>query len=69
MALFAVAQDMDHHVGDAGCPACSETYPEPCPCGGLIHAAASEETDLDGNPILETRCDRCGRSEDDLDLV
>jgi hypothetical protein len=69
MVLFTVAEQLDHHVGDTTCPACSETYPAPCPCGGLIHAAASDDADLDGNPIVATRCDQCGRSEDALDLV
>jgi hypothetical protein len=69
MALFAVTEQVDHHVGDPACTACAEPYPEPCPCGGLIHAAAADATDADGNPLLDTRCDHCGRSEDDLDLV
>lgn len=68
MPLFAVAEEFTHHVGEMTCPACSENYPESCPCGGLIHAAA-ESTDLDDNPVLTTRCDRCGRSEDNLDEV
>ncbi len=67
--FFAVSEQLGHHVGNAACPGCVETYPEPCPCGGLIHATAGNETDLDGNPVIETRCDRCGRSEDDLDIV
>jgi len=43
-----------------------EEYPEPCPCGGLIHAAAAGE-DEEGTVALETRCDQCGRTEDALD--
>jgi hypothetical protein len=69
MPLFAVAEEVNHHVGDPRCPECVEDYPEPCPCGGLMHAAASEEIDADGNTLLVTRRDQCGRSEDDLDLV
>jgi hypothetical protein len=45
MALFSVAEEMDHHVGDPTCPRCWEQYPEPCRCGGLIHAAGGEAED------------------------
>ena len=67
MALFAVGQEENHHVGNAKCPECYEEYPEPCPCGGLMHAAGGGDQDGDGNVELTTRCDRCGRSEDQLD--
>jgi hypothetical protein len=63
--LFAVGEEQGHHAGDTACPQCWETYPVSCLCGGLIHAAGSAEADPDGNPLLLTRCDRCGRSEED----
>lgn len=64
MKVFAIGDEINHHVGDAQCPECWEEYPEPCPCGGLMHAAATGEEDLDGNAVLITMCDQCGRSED-----
>jgi len=67
MALFAVGEERSRHVGDAHCPECYEEYPEPCPCGRLMHAAGSADQDADGNAELTTCCDRCGRSEDQLD--
>ena len=66
MELFTVAEEGTHHVGDLQCPACWEKYPEPCRCGGLIHAAGGDEVNADGNVVLTTRCDQCGRSEEDL---
>jgi hypothetical protein len=68
--VFTVGEEPGHHVADRACPLCLEGYPEPCPCGGLIHAAGVlgvEDEDDEGPPT--TRCDRCGRSEDDLDVV
>lgn len=65
--LFTLDDEI-HHKGDPACPACSEDYPEPCPCGGLIHAsgpAAEETPDI----VLITRCDECGRSREDLEEV
>ena len=41
--LFTIGDETTHVVGDAKCPECLEEYPEPCPCGGLIHAASGEE--------------------------
>ena len=67
MALFPVGEEENHHVGNAQCPECYEEYPEPCPCGGLMHAAGGADEDGDGNVELTTRCDRCWRSEDQLD--
>jgi hypothetical protein len=67
MALLAVGEIVNHHQGDPRCPVCSENYPEPCRCGGLMHASDSAEEDADGNPLVVTLCDRCGRSEDQLD--
>lgn len=66
--MFTVGGDDHHTVGDPGCAACPESYPEPCRCGGLMHAAAGE-ADVDGTPALLTACDVCGRSEDQLDEV
>lgn len=65
MAAMTVGESAGHRVGDQGCPACAETYPEPCRCGGLVHAAATSEQDADGNALLATVCDVCGRSEDE----
>jgi hypothetical protein len=69
MRVFAVTEDLNHQVADVQCPACTEPYPEPCPCGGLIHGTPGGETDIDGNPTFVTRCDRCGRTDDQLDEV
>ena len=66
MALFTVGEQVSHRVGDPQCPECWEEYPEPCRCGGLMHAAGGEEEDPDGNVLLVTCCDQCGRSEDEL---
>jgi hypothetical protein len=67
--LFTLGEDTNHQVGDHACPVCAEEYPEPCRCGGLVHAAVTREEDPDGNPLLVTACDVCGRSEDQLDEV
>jgi len=69
MTLFTVGEVVSHRRGDHECPECSEDYPEPCRCGGLIHASDSAEADPDGNLLLVTLCDQCGRSEDQLDEV
>ena len=58
--------EVTHHTADPECPSCYAEYPEPCRCGGLVHATAGEEQDPDGNPVLTTECDQCGRSEDEL---
>ena len=67
MVLFTVGEVVSHRVGDPQCPECAEEYPESCRCGGLIHAADAGETDVEGNPVLATLCDTCGRSEEHLD--
>ena len=67
MDMFTISAEIAHHVGDHACPMCLEDYPEPCPCGGLMHAEAGEGQDADGNYAVMTRCDRCSRSEDQLD--
>lgn len=64
MSLFTVGEETTHVAGDPQCPECPEDYPELCRCGGLIHAAAGEE-DVEGTEWPFTRCDRCGRSEED----
>jgi hypothetical protein len=68
MKVFTVGNEPTHRVGDAQCPECWEAYPEPCPCGGLMHAAGSEEGEGDRDMWLATLCDRCGRSEDAIDI-
>jgi hypothetical protein len=66
--FFTLGADVEHAIGDHDCQACPEGYPEPCRCGGLVHAAVGE-VDVEGNPTLLTACDICGRSEDQLDEV
>lgn len=62
MARPFVLQDQVHEGDDAQCPVCSTGYPQPCACGGLIHAA--------GTALMSTtRCDSCGRSTDDFEEV
>lgn len=65
MQLFVLGEEVGHRVGDHDCGVCAEEYPEPCVCGGLMHATESSETDADGNLVLVTGCDVCGRSEDE----
>jgi hypothetical protein len=69
MALFTIGEEVNHRDGDLQCPESCEEYPEPCRCGGLMHAAAGAEEDADGNVLLVTSCDQCGRSEDQLDEI
>lgn len=64
--LFTVGEEINHHAGDPQCPECLEAYPEPCRCGGLIHAAGGEEEDTDDTLLLTTKCDTCARSEEEL---
>jgi hypothetical protein len=65
MRLRTIA-DLAHHVADRECPFCYGEYPEPCACGGLIHATMTQDQHEDGEPVLMTECDRCGRSEAEL---
>ena len=69
MPLFIVGERTSHDVANLRCPGCVEGYPEPCRCGGLMHAGSGGDPDADGNMVVITRCDRCGRDEDDLDRV
>jgi hypothetical protein len=64
--MFAVNEEVDHHVGDAQCPACADEYPEPCPCAGLMHGVVTDDTH-EGKTWATTKCDRCGRSEEDVE--
>jgi hypothetical protein len=64
--FFAVEDQPDHHVGDGGCPACSEQYPQPCACGGLMHGVVTDDPQA-GTAWTATRCDQCGRSLDDVE--
>jgi hypothetical protein len=66
MKLFEVGEVVNHRVGDAQCPECAEEYPEPCRCGGLMHASETAEEDSDGNIVVVTLCDQCGQNEDQL---
>jgi hypothetical protein len=59
-------EDQIHHADDPQCAGCVEDYPEPCSCGGLMHASeviADEDVEI----ALATQCDRCRRSEGDLE--
>jgi hypothetical protein len=67
MKLFEVGDVVNHRAGDPGCPECADEYPETCRCGGLMHASDSAEEGPDGNVLIVTLCDQCGRSEDQLD--
>jgi hypothetical protein len=65
-AYVVIGDETTHIAGDPQCPECWEGYAETCPCGGLIHAAGTE-ADPDGPDIpAATRCDRCGRSEEEV---
>jgi hypothetical protein len=64
--MFAVNEEADHHVADPACAACSDEYPEPCPCGGLMHGVATDDT-REGTAWATTKCDQCGRSEEDVE--
>ena len=66
--FFTLGADVQHTIADHDCAVCPESYPEPCRCGGLIHAATGD-ADVEGNPTLLTACDICGRSEDQLDEI
>jgi len=67
MTLFTVGEEINHRAGDATCAECWEEYPEHCRCGGLIHAAGGDADDEDGNLLLVTQCDRCERTEEQLE--
>jgi hypothetical protein len=69
MRLFTLGEEVNHRIADHECPVCAEEYPEPCRCGGLMHAGPTGEEDADGNLVLVTACDVCGRAEDQLDEV
>jgi len=63
--LFTL-DDNVHHVGDLECPGCVEGYPDPCACGGLMHASDAL-IDADSDIALTTQCDRCHRAESDAE--
>jgi hypothetical protein len=65
--IFNVGEEIAHVIGDRTCPECWEDYPVLCLCGGLVHAAGEDE-DADGAELPAiTRCDRCGRSEEEIE--
>jgi len=64
---FTVGEETTHVVGDRACPDCWEGYPGVCPCGGLIHAAGDEEDPEGADGPATTRCDRCGRAEEEIE--
>ena len=66
MEQFVVGEVSSHRVGDAHCPECAEDFPEPCACGGFVHASVLELEAKDDDPVITTRCDQCGRSDEDL---
>jgi hypothetical protein len=61
MSFFALETEVQHEVGNPHCPECCEEFPVPCRCGGLIHAVEGEP-DIEGDVVLVTECDQCGRS-------
>ena len=67
VTLFTVGEEINHRLGDPQCPECWEEFPEPCPCGGMVHAAGGEAEDEDGNVLLTTKCDGCGRSREEIE--
>lgn len=75
MTRSLILEDQIHFSDDPECPACGSEYPQPCRCGGLMHGASAVETAgesetvgaIEGDSeVIATRCDACGRSEDDL---
>ena len=65
MANPFLLEDQVHDGDDPECSVCAAGYPTRCACGGLIHAAAEAEEESEA--IVSTQCNRCGRSEDDLE--
>jgi hypothetical protein len=65
MRTFNLGESVDHRAGDHRCPQCADDYPEPCRCGGLMHAVPTGEADADGTPVLVSQCDTCGRSAEE----
>ena len=63
--IFTLEEQI-HHRDDLQCPGCADEYPEPCACGGLMHASEVAEIE-DAEIALVTQCDRCRRSEGDLE--
>jgi hypothetical protein len=62
--MFAVNDEADHHLGNSACPGCSEGYPEPCSCGGLMHGVTTEDTrghDMGDHEVRAVRAFRGGR--------
>jgi hypothetical protein len=66
MEQFIVGDITNHSIGDAHCPVCAEDFPEACGCGGFVHASVLEAEDPADNPLITTRCDQCGRCDEDL---
>jgi hypothetical protein len=65
--VFSVGEESAHVIGHRDCPECWEDYPVLCACGGLIHAAGEDE-DAEGMELPAiTLCDRCGRSEEEIE--
>ena len=49
----------DHQRGDQQCARCWPGYPQPCACGGQVHASFGDEN-ADMDYWLYYACDRCG---------
>jgi hypothetical protein len=63
-ALFRMASDILHVVGDPKCGACKKSAPAPCKkdgCTGLVHE--EEVADMDG-VWTDRCCDLCGNPEE-----
>jgi len=64
---FTVGEETTHLIGDRACPDCWEGFPAPCSCGGLVHAAGEAQGPRGAEEPAITRCDRCGRAEDEIE--
>jgi hypothetical protein len=66
MDYFVIVGPEAHQQGRVDCPACVEQYPTRCPCQGFMHAESVGDEGPDGDVAVATRCDMCGRSQDEV---
>ena len=68
--MYMIDEDIEDHVigdTDCNCGACgihNYPFPKQCDCGGLIHAEWWEDMP-DGDHSFMTKCDKCGRKEEE----